>query len=169
MAALWPGGVAFSRDAGKHWLPLDVTNVSYLSTELYELPFSLFYDPEPNPATGAPSLYVAANGKSIKRVDGPFPSLVSSLVEICPTCLGLRIGRKSQVVVVINKLDARLPLHQDYDGFYRGRLLFDSAALSTFAYHFEVDGETTASISHTLSDAERSAGVFTLRDTTGTY
>jgi hypothetical protein len=169
VAALWPGGLAFSRDAGKHWLPLDVTNSSYLSTDLYELPFSLFYDPEPNPATKAPSIYVALNGKSMKRVDGPFPSLTSSLVEICPTCLKLQSDKKSQVVAVVDTLDARLPLHQDHDGFYRGRLLFDSATLSTLTYHFEVDGQPTASVSRTLSDAERGAGVLTLGAGPGKY
>jgi len=162
VAALWPGGLAFSRDAGKHWLPLDVTNSSYLSLDLYELPFSLFYDPQPNPATKVPSIYVALNGKSMKRVDGPFPSLESSLVEICPTCLGLQKGRKSQIVVIFDTLDATLPLRQDHDGFYRGRLLFDSAKVSTLTYHFEVDGQPTASITHAISDLERNAGVFTL-------
>jgi hypothetical protein len=162
VVALAPGGLAFSRDAGKHWLPLDVTNSSYLSTELYELPFSLFYDPQPNPTTGAPSIYVALHGKSMKRVDGPFPSLASSLVEICPTCLGLQSGRKSQVVAVVDTLDARLPLHQDHDGSFRGRLLFDSATVSTLVYHLEVDGHATPRLSHALTNAERGAGVLTL-------
>jgi len=162
VAALWPGGLAFSRDAGKHWMPLDVTNSGHFSIELHQLPFSVFYDPQPNPATKAPSIYIALNGGSIKRVDGPFPSLESGLIEICPTCLSSPIGNKSQVVAVFDALDARLPLHQDHDGFYRGRLLFDSAKVSTLTYHFEVDGHPTASISHPITDLERNAGVITL-------
>ena len=162
VAALWPGGVAFSRDAGKHWLPLDVTNSSYLSTELYQSVFSLFYDPQPNPTTKAASIYLALSGGSIKRVDGPFPSLTLGLVAICHTCLGSQIGNRSQIVAVVDTLDARLPLHQDRDGFYRGRLLFDSAKVSTLTYRLEIDGNPTASISHTISSLERDAGVLVL-------
>jgi hypothetical protein len=66
VATLYPGGVAFSSDDGLSWTPLDVTNAG--SSEPIELPISAFYDPRPNP-DGTSALYVALQGKGVKRVD----------------------------------------------------------------------------------------------------
>jgi hypothetical protein len=67
-ALLNPAGVVFSRDAGHHWIPLNVTSP-------VDRPSSGFYDPTLNPTTGSPSLYVALHGHGVIRVDAPFSSL----------------------------------------------------------------------------------------------
>ena len=77
VAALFPGGIAFSRDYGQHWIPLHVTNADPFGSppvyDLIEMPHSVFYDPEPNVLTNAPSIYLAVQGRGVIRVDGPFP------------------------------------------------------------------------------------------------
>ena len=74
-AILYPGGVAFSGDGGDSWIPLNATN-SQPSQQPIELPQSAFYDPSVN-AAGNSSLYVALEGKGVKRIDAPFATLAS--------------------------------------------------------------------------------------------
>jgi hypothetical protein len=144
VAAVWPGDVAFSRDAGKHWMPLDVTRNGFLSTELYQLPVSLFFDDSLNPTTKAPSLYIALGGGSMKRVDGPFPTLASGLVEICPTCLGSVAGPARRGCGRGHTGRSPDAAPGSGDKYYRGRLLFDSGKVSTLTYHFEANGRSTS-------------------------
>jgi hypothetical protein len=72
-AILYPGGVAFSNDAGETWIPLNGTNARPEEQPI-ELPASAFYDPTIN-LSGDSSLYVALAGKGVKRLDAPFATL----------------------------------------------------------------------------------------------
>ena len=74
-AILYPGGIAFSGDGGNTWLPLNATNAGAGSQPI-EMPQSAFYDPTVNGA-GNSSLYVALEGKGIKRLDAAFATLGS--------------------------------------------------------------------------------------------
>lgn len=76
-AILYPGGVAFSGDSGNTWQPLNATNAA-AALQPVELPQSAFYDPTPN-ASGNSSLYVALEGRGIKRIDAPFVTLGSGI------------------------------------------------------------------------------------------
>jgi hypothetical protein len=95
-AVLYPGGVAFSGDGGKTWMPLNATNAQ-ASAQPIELPQSAFYDPNVN-AAGNSSLYVALEGKGVKRIDAPFASL-GSLPNCTSTlsCSGITFGYPSLV------------------------------------------------------------------------
>jgi hypothetical protein len=76
IAALYPGGIAFSSDSGINWVPLNVTNnsASNQPQNPIELPTSLFLDDTPNPLTLQPSLYVALRSRGLIRFDGRFPN-----------------------------------------------------------------------------------------------
>src|SRR5260370_36627782 len=84
-ALLSPGGVAFARDSGKHWIaiqgpwsygrsfssgPADLGSVFP-----FVLPYSGFYDDTEDPIRHTSSLYVALRGRGIVRVDAPFAKL----------------------------------------------------------------------------------------------
>jgi hypothetical protein len=75
VAALYPGGLAFSPDAGATWIPLDVTDANpATANDLMELPISVFYDGE-SASNGTATIYLALRGPSLKAVTGPFPTL----------------------------------------------------------------------------------------------
>jgi hypothetical protein len=88
VAALYPGGLAFSNDAGRTWTPLDVTNSNpATSKDLMELPVSVFYDGE-SASNGMATIYVALRGPSIIAITGPFtgpPAPTNCFVDIV-TC-----------------------------------------------------------------------------------
>jgi len=164
VAALYPGGVAFSRDAGKHWIALDVTNnrVSTANSPI-DLPSTALYDPAPNPNTGYPSIYLALEGRGVKRLDGPFPTL-GSAQAICTIC--------SQTLpatgwVIVNSLQIRVPLQRDSDGVYRANVPFNMANVKTLSYYFLMDGQTSLRFTHTISAAERRSGTLILSDVGG--
>src|ERR1700691_1049761 len=96
-AMLYPGGVAFSGDSGKDWIPLNATN-ALPSQQPIELPQSAFYDPNVN-AAGNSSLYVALEGKGVKRIDAPFATLASmpSCTSVL-SCSGITFGFPALVV-----------------------------------------------------------------------
>jgi hypothetical protein len=168
VAALFPGGVAFSRDYGHHWLALNVTNAqpfgNPLTYDLIEMPTAVFYDPQPNPATGQPSIYVAIQGKGVKRVDGPFLTLVSGQVVFCTACVagGGSIAGDAEVKIFVGALGTSVPLHLGSDGLFHGSVLFDSAKITSFDYHFDVNGNPTRSFRVNLTPAEIASGVTTL-------
>jgi hypothetical protein len=96
-AVLYPGGVAFSGDGGNSWMPLNATDAQ-ASAQPIELPQAAFYDPNLN-AAGNSSLYVALEGKGVKRIDAPFATLGS--VPNCTStlsCSGITFGYPSLVV-----------------------------------------------------------------------
>ncbi|HXT16827.1 MAG TPA: hypothetical protein VN706_14405 [Gemmatimonadaceae bacterium] len=79
IAVLHPRGLAFSRDRGLHWTPierlrgLNGLHVDSLA-DVHAWPQSAWYDPAPQ-TNGWTSLYVAFGGRSVIRLDGPFESL----------------------------------------------------------------------------------------------
>ena len=96
-AVLYPGGIAFSSDAGNSWIPLNATNAQ-ASLQPIEMPQSAFYDPTVN-SVGDSSLYVALEGKGVKRIDAPFATMTS--VPGCTSalsCSGITFGFPSLVV-----------------------------------------------------------------------
>lgn len=85
-ALLSPGGVAFSRDSGKHWIAIQGpwsygrssgSGPGEMTLPFpYVLPISGFYDDtEVDPTRHTSSLYVALRGRGIVRVDAPFAKL----------------------------------------------------------------------------------------------
>lgn len=90
-AVLYPGGIAFSSDAGNSWIPLNATNAQD-SLRPIEMPQSAFYDPTVN-SVGESSSYVALEGKGVKRIDAPFATMTS--VPGCTSalsCSGITFG-----------------------------------------------------------------------------
>ena len=162
VATLYPGGVAFSRDAGNNWIPLDAINQQ--PSQPTELPQSSFYDPDPNFINGHSNLYIALEGKGLRRVEGPFPTLEGGLVVFCPTCPGGggSLAGGAAVNVIVGVLGTSVPLHLDSDGLYRATVLFDSAKITSFDYHFEVNGKPTRSFRVNLTSTEIASGVTTL-------
>jgi len=161
VAVLYPGGVAFSRDSGANWIPLDVTNASPADQPV-ELPNSAFYDPTPNPITGDTSLYIALEGKGVKRVDGPFARLEAGRLTYCPSCVPNPAAAVRSVRAYVPVLDESIPLRLGIDGIWRGDVLFDSGKLPALDYYFMVDGQRTAVFHHRLTHDEAESGVAVL-------
>jgi len=171
VAALWFGGVVFSRDAGKHWIPLLVTNDDVFDNGPPEFPFSLFYDTQPNPQTGHPSLYVALLGKSMKRVDGPLLDVTASRVAICQICTGGLFGPRPKLVkLILDSPSGTILLKKDVRGMYRGTFLLDPNKTQTITYHFDLDGKQRRQFTHTISPQEQTNGVLPIKgDVTGSF
>ncbi len=169
VAALTPGGVAISRDSGRHWIPLLVTNNGPFDNGPPEFPFSIFYDPTDNPSTGQPSLYVALVGKSVKRVDGPLLTATSGDIAICQICAtGIFGHRPKAISFVLDSPQARFALRPDAHGTFRGSFLLDTQTTPIIAYHFDVDGRQSPGYVHRVSDEERREGVLRIKgDVTG--
>lgn len=161
VATLYPGGVAFSRDAGKHWIPLDVTN-NRVSTAKgpIDLPNTAFYDPAPSPTSGYPSIYLALEGHGVERLDGPFPTLGSGQA-ICTICSQAAPG---SAWIIINPLQVRAPLQWDSDGIYRANVPFNMANVKKLSYYFLMNGQPGTLFTHTISAAERKSGTLVLSD-----
>jgi hypothetical protein len=141
------GGAAFSRDGGVHWLPL-VGSIQPTDT-----PDASFYDPQPNPATGNPSLYLALPGHGVTRVDAPFPTLEAVDATVPNVAAGHAVS------LVDDTTGITTALHPSSDGSYRGTELIDSAVSGAFQYHFTIDGVSQGTLSHTLTAAETAGGV----------
>jgi hypothetical protein len=158
VAILYPGGVAFSRDYGNHWMPLDSTNADPSFGELLQLPVGAFYDAQPNPTTGAPSIYVALEGNGDKRIDGPFPTLVSANMVFCVACSLVSVPPGGIVQAWVDTVGLMIPLRAGADGLFRGELLFDSAKYTTLNYYFTVNGNKTQTFTKTISAGEIASG-----------
>jgi hypothetical protein len=166
VAALFPGGIAFSRDYGRHWISLNVTNTQPFPLgkfaqgfDLIEMPRAVFFDPQLNPFTGSPSIFVGIQGQGVMRVDGPFPTLVSGRIFYCPACENLVATLSSQIVAFVPGLGVTVPLRPQSDGLFRGDFPFDSAKNTSFSYYFTVDGNQTQTFTKTLSAGEIATGV----------
>ena len=160
-AILYPGGVAFSRDYGVHWMPLNVTHAKWWEQPI-ELPHSGFYDPLPN-FGGDTSLFIALEGKGVKRVTGPFPRLQGGALVYCPTCQADGFGDSlSSVSAYILTLDQSIPLRLDADGYWRGDVLFSYGEVRAIDFQFIADGNRTRIFHHEVSDDERASGVTVL-------
>jgi hypothetical protein len=154
IAVLLTGGIAFSRDSGRDWIPLAG------ATGVLDRPMSAFYDPQRNPQTGTPSLYVALHGHGVVRIDAPFPTLQAVNYEIH----GLLPRRR--ISAVNDTTGQTTPLTEDQDGAYRGTELFDAAVTpATFRYHYVMTtgGTVIGGGAHTLTPTERRTGVVTVR------
>ncbi len=171
VAALYPGGLAFSRDRGQHWIGLDVTYNAPIGYQfglkpglvpirnLIEYPQSVFYDSQRDPKN--PSIYMGLIGNSIKRVDGPFLTLQSATV-VCVSCsshAGFGTTPPKHVSAKFTSLGSTIPLTRGADGLFRGKVLFDSSKFSKLTVQFLVDGGPTPEVTHTLSAAEIRSGV----------
>jgi hypothetical protein len=102
VAATYPGGVAFSNDAGKHWTPLLITNNEPNNGKMNPVAMvtSVFYDPVLDPQTQHSRLYVGLRSRGLIEVDCPLcpppanapnnPTIQCSQgLELCgdpPTC-----------------------------------------------------------------------------------
>jgi len=73
VAATYPGGVAFSNDAGKHWTQVLATNNGPNDGKMNPIGMvtSVFYDPVLDPQTNHPRLYVALRSRGLIEVDCP--------------------------------------------------------------------------------------------------
>jgi hypothetical protein len=160
-AILYPGGVAFSRDYGVHWMPLNVTHAKWWEQPI-ELPHSGFYDPLPN-FSGDTSLFIALEGKGVKRVTGPFSRLQGGAIIYCPTCQADGVGDPlSNVTAYIPTLDQMIPLRLDADGYWRGDVLFNYGEVSAVDFQFIADGNPTQMFHHVLDQDELASGVTVL-------
>jgi hypothetical protein len=159
-ATLYPGGVAFSRDSGKSWISLDVTNADPANQPI-ELPNSAWYDAR-RTVSGDTSVYIGLAGKGVKRIDGPFATLTAAQIGFCPKCLKHPPAKLSKVEVSMKSPGAKTSLKRGADGNFRGTVLFDSAKTTTLNYSFVVDGTTLPAVEYKLSDAERRSGVATI-------
>jgi hypothetical protein len=146
VAALFYGGVAFSRDAGKHWMDLDITNNNHLpcwpvpgppclllSNNLTQIAASVFFDGETHgtgkkkpPIPGPDQLiYVGLRGSSIRAILGPFEDLTTLNFTYTPS------GSPPKVSVVIRNagLAQTIPLRTCTNSSgkpaFCGALLFD--------------------------------------------
>lgn len=171
VVALWFGGVVFSRDAGKNWIPLLVTNDDIFDNGPPEFPFSLFYDTQLNPKTGHPSLYIALLGKSIKRVDGPLLDVTAGRIAICQICTGGFIGPQPKLIkLILDSPSGTIFLTKDIRGIYRGTFLLDPNKTRTITYHFDIDGKRKRRFTHTISPQEQANGVLPIKgDITGCF
>jgi hypothetical protein len=163
VAVLYPGGVAFSRDGGHHWIPLHVTK-ELASEQPIELPKSAFYDPTPDPDSGGKNtvLYIGLEGRGMKRVEGPFATLESARVTFCAICIAPGYTPSSVSAVVDDPIDQTVPLHPIGNGFFQGDFPFDSATTSSVSYHFVADTTSYPTVSQPLSPDEQATGVMAL-------
>jgi hypothetical protein len=153
IAVFSDGLIAFSRDAGAHWINL------VGATNAIDAPYSAFYDTVNNPQTGAPSLYVDLTGHSLIRIDTPFPTLQGINLSLN----GLLPGNTA--AMVDDTTGITTPLVRTSDGVYRATELIDSATTPTIKYHLVIDGIASVQFTHTLSPADISAGVVDLTHT----
>jgi len=170
VAILFPGGVAFSRDSGRHWIPItdqlsgfgQLTNVRQLS-DLIAHPYSGFFDADADLLRGHSSLYLALRGRGIVRLDGPFATVEQLEFEFDPQRRMAHAGRSPEKAVAINESTGVVTeLHPGTDGIYRGTEILDAAGYSTIRYRIVADSGTR-SFSHTLTPEERASGIASLR------
>jgi hypothetical protein len=164
VAVLYPGGIAFSRDRGHHWIPLHVTKGLAFEQPI-ELPSSAFYDPTPDPDSGYKDtiLYVALAGRGLKAVEGPFPTLESGRFTFCGFCVLPSLGRIVRVEALVDAPDRQtLTLHKIGEGLYQGDFPFDSAATDHVSYRIVVNGVPMPPAVQNLSPTDRATGVVAL-------
>jgi hypothetical protein len=150
VAAMLYGGIAFSRDKGKDWMALDVTdNNHFLSNNLTEPVVSVIYDGEtqlPDVTYSANVIYAGLMGKSLKRVEGPFQILES-------LNFSYQSASASKISVVIATLGQTVRLRKYSDNVFRGSALFNYSTLplsQEVEYYFLNDGIATATYKWTV-------------------
>ena len=164
VAVLYPGGVAFSRDQGRHWIPLHVTHEDAAEQPI-ELPASAFYDPTPrgDRAHKNTYLYVALEGRGLKRVEGPFATLESGKITFCLPCVLPPMPGFVQVLAIIDEpLSLGLSMHPIGEGVYQADFPFDSETAEHVAYRIVVDGARQPEQVQALTHDDVSTGVVAL-------
>ena len=163
VAVLYPGGVAFSRDGGHHWIPLHVTN-ALASEQPIELPKSAFYDPTPDPDSGGKNtvLYIGLEGRGIKRVEGPFPTLESARITYCSFCTAPGFNPSSVNAVIDEPSGQVVALHPLGNGLFAGDFPFDSATTSSITYHIVADSVPSPAVVQPLTPEDQASGVMAL-------
>jgi hypothetical protein len=103
---------------------------------------------------------LALEGHGVERIDGPFPTLGvgRAMCIMCSTLSPL----PTNVWIIIPALNMRAQLQRDADKKYRTNVLFNMANVRTLSYHLLIDGTTTSTLTHTITEAERQSGVLTL-------
>lgn len=160
VAVTLPGGVAFSRDSGRHWIDLDVTDsgTSFLSKrdpEPIKSVAGAFYDPSLNPQTNEASIYLALRGGGVERVDGPYSRLGGILYDVnCVPCLGKTVS------ITDLTTDTNVPLTSFPDGRFRATELLGSlTGISTLQYQLVIDGSVTGTQTAQVSSDSLRSGV----------
>lgn len=158
-AILYPGGVAFSRDAGVNWMPLDVTHAQP-SQQPVEPPNTAFFDPTVNPVTGETSLFVGLLGRGVERINSRFDHLAAVQISYCGYCIpGVPpVAEDATVTATVSPLNATVVLHDQVDVF-RGSVLFDSSTVNSVTMQFSVNGQVVQSVTHAITAAEAAAGI----------
>jgi hypothetical protein len=160
VATLYPGGVAFSRDGGSHWMRIGVTHAQPFEQPI-EMPQSAYYDPTPNLLTGHTTLFLGLEGRGIQRVDGPFPTLTVARIAYCRACV-VGVPPAAAVSVLVPSLDQTIPLQLGSDGLFHGDAAFDGARVTSLDFQFVVDGQPTPLQHHDVDATEFANGVLDL-------
>jgi hypothetical protein len=157
VAAMFYGGIAFSRDGGIHWMALDVTdNNHFLSNNLTEPVAGVFFDGEtalPGLPPSSQVIYAGLKGQSLIRVEGPFLTLESANFAYLPT------APATSVSVTIPTLGQTIQLRKDPDGYFRGFTLFEWLTTPPLNYQFAVDGKSLSASTYNLTPADIASGI----------
>ncbi len=151
VAALFPGGIAFSRDNGADWMPLEgglgqpILDTLPGAPHPGGLPSSVFYD---SFNSIDPSLYVALANRGVVRINGPFNTLEAAEYKV------QGLGRGHTVNVVDDTTSSTTVLTQGAGDTYQGTELFDSSLFQALSYHFVIDGQSSNEFTHILTSAE---------------
>lgn len=171
VAAMFYGGIAFSRDAGKDWMALDITdNNHFVSANLTQIVTSVFFDAETHgkgskklPIPGPDQrIYYGLKGQGIRMAIGPFLDLESLDFTYTPKT-SLPVPSNMTVQILTKGLAQKIALRLGSDGLFRGSMLFDHKTASTIQYQYLGDGPPTA-LTHALSTSEITAGVAKVSD-----
>jgi hypothetical protein len=155
VGALSYGGIAFSRDGGKHWMALDITDNNHLlSDNLTQTVTSVFYDGETPVPTDEQRIYYGLKGQSLRMVAGQFVTLESANFSFTQ-------AKISDTSVVVTNLGRTVQLRHDTDGTFRGSVLFDDS-IASLEYHFVADSKASGSVVYPLTAADKTAGVVNL-------
>jgi hypothetical protein len=191
VAALFYGGVAFSRDAGKDWMALDITDNNHLacwpakgppclllSNNVTQIAASVFFDGETHgggkkkpPIPGPDQLiYVGLRGSSIRAILGPFEDLTTLNFTYTPG------GTPPNVSVVIQNagLAQTIPLRNCTNSSgkpaFCGSLLFDWQTVTPgptgtriVKYQY-VGGGASGTRLYALTSSDISSGVANVSD-----
>jgi hypothetical protein len=148
VAAMFYGGIAFSRDAGKDWMQLDITdNNHFVSANLTQIVTSVFFDAETHgkgtkklPIPGPDQrIYYGLKGQGLRMVIGPFLDLESLNFTYTPKTT-LPTTSNMAVQILTKGLAQKITLRLGTDGLFRGSLLFDHKTASTIQYQYLGDG-----------------------------
>jgi hypothetical protein len=143
------GGLAFSRDAGRDWMALNVTNnVLSPNSSLTQEVSSAFWE------GSTQTIYAALHGSSMMSVAGPFLSLEQMTLVYPPSS-------SSSVNVVVSPIGVTVGLQKNSNGSFSGTLLFDSQKYAQLTFDFQATGFAAQQVTHVLTAAELSSGVAT--------